>query len=285
MRAMSFIPRPEDTLIPVHDRTISIIERGSGGVPLIFIHGGGPGGDSWLDFSPLLEYFGDRRTIFLDMPQYGGSSKEPIVGPVWSYHARYIVGTMDALGIDKADICGGSVGGSAALAVAINYPDRVRRLVVSGSQPTFTHPTIREHQYTIGGKLTAPLWADGDPTYDKVKTLLLDAEWYDPAKLPEERIQARLKGLLEQKELQGVPGVRGEREDLTDRLSQVKAPTLFFYGAQDPFLDAEYAVALSNMVQYGDVHIMNRASHHLFVERPKDFALVLHSFLDAYLGE
>jgi hypothetical protein len=30
---------------------------------------------------------------------------------------------------------------------------------------------------------------------------------------------------------------------------------------------------------------MNRASHHLFVERPKDFALVLHSFLDAYLGE
>lgn len=280
---MSFIPRPEDTLLDVYDRKISVIVRGEGGIPLIFLHGGGPGGNSWLDFSPILEYFGDRKTIFLDLPQYGGSSKEPIVGPSWSFHAKHIVGAMDALGIDQADICGGSVGGSAALAVAINYPDRVRRLVVSGSQPTVKHEALKEQHYMIGGKLTAPLWADGDPTYEKVKTLLEDAEWYDTSKLPEERIQARLKGLLEQKPLQGVAGVRGEREDLSDKLSQVKAPTLFFYGAQDPFFDAEYPVALSNMVQYGDVHIMHKSSHHLFVERPKDFALVLHSFLDAYL--
>jgi pimeloyl-ACP methyl ester carboxylesterase len=192
---------------------------------------------------------------------------------------------MDALGIETADFCGGSTGGLAMLKLAIDYPQRVRRLVVSGSQPTFTHPAITAEQYAIGDKLTAPLWATGDPTYDIVRTLIIDAEWYDVSKLPEERIHARLQGLLEQKPLEGVPGVHGEPQDLADELSKVAAPALFFYAAQDPFLSAEYAAALSRMVQYGDVHIMNRASHHLFAERPRDFALVLHSFLDADLEE
>jgi pimeloyl-ACP methyl ester carboxylesterase len=282
---MTFIPRPEDKKIPVDGRTMSVIERGSGGVPLVFIHGGGPGGDSWLDFSPVLEYFSDRRVVFLDMCQFGGSSMEPIVGPAWSYHAKYIAGTLGALGIDRADFCGGSTGGLAMLKLAVDYPNRVRRLVVSGSQPTATHPTITKEQIAFGDIVTEPLWSNGDPTYDIVRTLIIDAEWYDVSKLPEERIQARLEGLLAQKPQQGIPGVRGESQDLTAELSKVAAPTLFFYAAQDPFLSAEYAAALSRMVQYGEVHIMGRASHHLFAERPKDFALVLHSFLDADLAE
>lgn len=280
---MTFLPKPQETLIPVGDRTISVIERGEGGVPLIFLHGGGPGGNSWLDFSPVLEYFTDRKTVFLDLPQYGGSSREPYSGPTWSFHAKHIIAVMDQLGIEQADFACSSVGGSAALATAAFYPDRVRRLVCSGSQPTMKHPAILEHQYQAGTTFLTPFWADDGPTMESTKQLIIDAEWYDPATIPPERIKARYEGSLLTKELNGIPGARGEREDLTDKLSQVAAPTMFFYGAQDPFLDAEYAVALSNMVQYGDVHIMHKASHHLFVERPKDFALVLHSFLDAYL--
>lgn len=279
---MTFLPRPQDTLLSVGDRKIAVIERGTGGVPLIFLHGGGPGGNSWLDFSPVLEYFSDRRCIFLDLPQYGGSSKEPFSGPNWSFHARHIVGAMDVLGIEKADMAGGSVGATAALAAAINYPDRVRRLALSGCQPTVRHPAILEHQYTIGSKVVPPLY-EGGPSLEKTRKLILDVEWYDPATLPEERVQARYEGLLEQVPLQNTPGARGEREDLTDRLPQVKAPCIFIWGAQDPFLTAEYALALSRTVQYGDLHVMNRASHHLFAERPKDYALALHSFLDADL--
>jgi pimeloyl-ACP methyl ester carboxylesterase len=282
---MTFLPRPEETLIPVYDRTISVIERGSGGTPLIFIHGGGPGGDSWLDFSPILEYFDDRRVVFLDLPQFGGSSKEPIVGPIWSYYAKYIAGTMDALGIDRADFTAGSTGATACLALAINHPDRVRRMSCTGCQPTPKHEAIRESQYTIGDKLTDPLWASGDPTFEIMRTLIIDAEWYDPATLPEERIQARLDGLLAQKDLQNVAGIRGESEDISGKLSQISAPTLFFWGAHDPFLDPEYAVALSRMVQDGNVHVLSKASHHLFAERPREFALVLRSFLDPFLDD
>src|SRR5688572_2816879 len=122
---MRFLPRPEDRLITVGDAQISIIERGSGGVPLIFLHGGGPGGDSWLDYSPVLEYFTDRRVIFLDLPQYGGSSKEPFDEPSWTYYGRHIVGAMDVLGIEKADCAGSSTGGGAALAAAANSPGRI----------------------------------------------------------------------------------------------------------------------------------------------------------------
>jgi pimeloyl-ACP methyl ester carboxylesterase len=282
---MTFLPRPEDKLISVGDAQLSIIERGSGGVPLLFVHGGGPGGDSWLDFSPVLEYFRDRRVIFLDLPQHGGSSKEPFDEPRWSYHGRHIVGALDALGIDRADLAGSSTGGQAAIAAAANHPGRLRRISCSGTQFSPTHPLITEEQKAIDAKWVDPYFAGEGPTYEKTKVLIEGLEWYDPATLPLERIQARQDGVMKLMDLMAIPGARGQREDLTDKLPLVSSPTLFLFGAQDPFLSAEYAIAMSRAVQYGDVHIMNKASHHLFAERPKDYALVLRSFLDADLDE
>ena len=169
---MTFLPRPEDKLISVGDAQLSIIERGSGGVPLIFLHGGGPGGDSWLDFSPVLPYFADRRVIFLDLPQYGGSSKAPFDEPMWSYLGRHIVGAMDALGIEQADCAGSSTGGGAALAASAHHPGRIRRLVCSGSQPTRTHPLITEDQMAVGDKWIAPYYSEEGPTYENTKALI-----------------------------------------------------------------------------------------------------------------
>jgi pimeloyl-ACP methyl ester carboxylesterase len=183
------------------------IDEGSGGPPVVFLHGGGPGGDSWIDFSPVLPYFKDRRAIFLDLLQYGGSSKNPFPPDElsWSYHARHIVGAMDALGVDKADFVCSSIGGSAALATAAMYPERVRRVVLSGSQPTIDVPGSLPEASGIGAKWVTPYYADEGPTWEKAQKLMAALEWYDASKMPTSRVDARLAGSMKLLELQATP--------------------------------------------------------------------------------
>jgi len=104
-----------------------------GGTPVIFLHGGGPGGDSWIDFSPVLEYFTDRRTIFpRPVAVRAGPPRSRSRRMSWAggYHAKHVVAAMDALGASTR------LTSFAALSVALRrwrrramYPERVRRVV------------------------------------------------------------------------------------------------------------------------------------------------------------
>src|SRR3546814_6514549 len=82
-----------------------------------------------------------------DLLQYGRSDKQVIQGPMWTYHARMMVGLMDALGVERADFVCNSWGGTIALCLAAHYPDRVRSLVITGSMPVFYGP-LRSEEHT-----------------------------------------------------------------------------------------------------------------------------------------
>lgn len=278
--------KPEGQLLQVEDRKIFVITQGSGGVPLIFLNCGPLGSGGWLDFKYQLQYFGDRMTVYPDLPQFGDSSKEPFNEPNWSYYAKYIVGMMDQLGIEQADFAGSSAGGSTALAIAANYPGRARRIIMSGAQPTVEVPEEPEEHKGWGGPggWMAGFYDEVGPTREKLLRIMEGAEFYDPKMIPEERIQERLQRAIDVKELATTPNARGFREDLTDKLPTISAPCLFFWGKQDEFVPLAYVLRMARTVQYGEVHIMHKASHHLFVERAHDYALVAHAFLDADLA-
>lgn len=64
--------------------------------------------------------------------------------------AEVAVALLDALGFARADVLGWSVGGYVAQMIALNAPERVRRLVIAGSSPgglvegPLQHPRVRE---------------------------------------------------------------------------------------------------------------------------------------------
>ena len=107
----------------------------------MFLHGGGPGCSAWTDFGPVAPLFAaDRRCHLVDLLQYGKSDKTAITGPRWSYLAKSMVGLLDELGEERVDVVCNSWGGTIAIAMAAEYPDRVRSLVVTGSMPVFYGP-------------------------------------------------------------------------------------------------------------------------------------------------
>ncbi|HNO40348.1 MAG TPA: alpha/beta fold hydrolase [Marmoricola sp.] len=122
----------------VNGITINYYEAGigsdlGGGLPLVMLHGGGPGASSWSNFGSALPGFAEQfRTILIDQPGFGGSDKPEVVGNYYRHAATYVVGLLDELGIDRVHLLGNSLGGGTAMRLALEHPDRVGRLILMG---------------------------------------------------------------------------------------------------------------------------------------------------------
>ena len=106
---------------------LSIVEAGEG-PPVLAVHGLGATKGS---FVPTIDALSTRfRTIALDLPGFGDSSK-PIGA---AYDARFFatacIDLLDALDLDRVHLIGNSLGGRVALEIALRHPDRVGRLAL-----------------------------------------------------------------------------------------------------------------------------------------------------------
>jgi pimeloyl-ACP methyl ester carboxylesterase len=106
---------------------ISTMQAGSG-PPVVMLHGLGATKASFL---PTVAALAERhRAIAIDLPGFGDSVK-PLRAP---YHAPYFAGAvvalLDALGLERADVVGNSMGGRVAIELGLRHPERVRRLAL-----------------------------------------------------------------------------------------------------------------------------------------------------------
>src|SRR4051794_32361354 len=108
--------------VPVGKLRISTLTMG-GGPDLLLLHGLGATKASFFDTAAALSR---RYTVHaIDLPGFGGSSK-PATAPYGArYFANAVVGTMDALEIERAHLVGNSMGGRVAIEVGLERPDRV----------------------------------------------------------------------------------------------------------------------------------------------------------------
>jgi pimeloyl-ACP methyl ester carboxylesterase len=107
---------------------ISVMEAGAG-EPVLLLHGLGATKASFLP--TLAALAGERRrAIAIDLPGFGDSAKPLRARYDPRFFARSIVAVLDALGLDRADLIGNSMGGRVAIEAGLRHPDRVRRLVL-----------------------------------------------------------------------------------------------------------------------------------------------------------
>ncbi len=113
--------------VAVRNIHVAYIDQGTGNETLILIHGLGTNAKGWIKNIPALaEKF---RVIALDLPGYGRSDKG-YYDYSMSFYAQVITEFMDVLRIENATLVGHSMGGQIAMTAALEYPERVRRLVL-----------------------------------------------------------------------------------------------------------------------------------------------------------
>ena len=109
---------------------IAFREQGKGS-PVILIHGIPTNSLMWRAIIPLLAK--THRVIAPDLLNYGQSTKPKSADVSINAQSRMIVKLMDALGVRRADIVAHDIGGGIAQLIAVNYPEKVRKLVLMDS--------------------------------------------------------------------------------------------------------------------------------------------------------
>lgn len=99
--------------------------------PLVLLHGLFGSGTNWRGVARKFE--GGRRVLALDMRNHGRSFNDPEM--TYPAMARDVLDTLDGLGIERADILGHSMGGKAAMILALDHPERLHSLVVVDIAP------------------------------------------------------------------------------------------------------------------------------------------------------
>ncbi len=120
---------PQSGYAPVHGLQMYYEIHGSGGTPLLLLHGGLF--DIDLQFGELLPSLAaTRRVIAADFQGHGRTNDvdRPLA---CADLASDVVGLLAHLGVPQADVFGFSVGGGVALHLAIRHPELVRKVIVS----------------------------------------------------------------------------------------------------------------------------------------------------------
>ena len=118
-------------VITIGRAAIGVDEAGTGdAVPILFLHGVGSDKSVW---APQLAHFGGRRrAVAFDYPGYGESDPAD-TGTTRDDFAAAILGAMDTLGIERAHVCGLSLGGVIAIAMYAAAPERCVSLILADS--------------------------------------------------------------------------------------------------------------------------------------------------------
>ena len=120
-------------------------ETHGAGRPMILLHGGLGSGEM---FGPVLPQLAKRhQVVTVDLQGHGRTAD--IDRPIdVRFMAGDIAALIDRLALAKADVVGYSLGGGVALQTAVQYPDKVRRLVVASAniRPDAIYPEMRAQQ-------------------------------------------------------------------------------------------------------------------------------------------
>ena len=249
---------------------------------IVFLHGGGPGASSWSNFKQNLASFAaDYHCILLDMPGFGLSDKPEIPKQFFEYAADSIVALLDELGIEKAHLVGNSLGGGASLRTALDYPDRVGKLVLMGPggafKPVFT-PEPAE-----GIKLLGQVVAPPGPTREKVEAFIR-VMVYDQKFVTEELIEERLEAAINPENQAGLircmstfaPPRAGE---LWRDLDRIPHRSLIIWGRDDRTLPLDGAFLALQQLPDARLHVFPRCAHWAQVEHQAEFDRLAVDFL------
>jgi 3-oxoadipate enol-lactonase len=239
------------------------------GDPVVLVHGGLMDSRIW---DTHLDAFAARyRVIRYDLRGHGRSS--PPNGPF--SHARDLEALLDHLELRRASLVAHSLGGRAALELAVDRPNRVSALVaVDAGLPDYPTSVPEESQRAAEA-------AASQADLAAAVQIWLSA-W---APLGSE---GQLRELaLANADALGVGELERPLEPpARDRLSELTAPTLVLVGDRDLPHIQEIAELLARGIPHARKAVVREADHYPHVRRPEEFRRLVFDFLDeVFVGD
>ena len=202
-----------------------------------------------------------------------GDSDTPLGAYTLELLGNDAIGLLDALNINQVHFIGLSMGGMIGQCLALNYPHRLKSLVLCDTASVI--PSDAQ-----------PIWQERiDKARKKGMEALLEEtmeRWFTPAFLTK---NSQMLALIQKQFLATpVPGYIGCAEAIRklnylDRLSEIKMPTLIMVGEDDPATPVSASVAMHERISNSKLVILPSARHLSNVEQTEAFNTALLTFL------
>jgi 2-hydroxy-6-oxonona-2,4-dienedioate hydrolase/4,5:9,10-diseco-3-hydroxy-5,9,17-trioxoandrosta-1(10),2-diene-4-oate hydrolase len=252
------------------------------GVPVIMLHGGGPGASGWSNYNRNVDALAERyRLIIVDMPGYGKSSKPDMSDDPFGHRANALLRMSDALRLEKPHLIGNSLGGAVALRMALEASDKVGKVILMGPGGG-----VSPHQLTPTQGLLELLfyYAGGTPTRAKLASFLKHLV-FDQSAITDELIDQRYKASIEADVLACPPltipkgPVRGIDLWRDQRLQFLGNEVLIIWCAEDKVNPADGALLFQRLIPRCDTYIFSKCGHWAQWEYADKFNGVVAAYL------
>jgi pimeloyl-ACP methyl ester carboxylesterase len=234
--------------------------RGAG-PPLLLLHGWGGSSLSFAAVIPALEQ--RFRLLIPDLPGFG-FSEPPAAAWGSADYARVVAGLIESASAKPLDVLGHSFGGKVAVALATQYPELVRRLVLVAA------PVVRLEQNAAvlsRGRAYRAVRAAAR-LLPPLREQILD---WGRRRFGSEDYKAAgpLRPTL----------VRVVNEDWRPALPALRAPVLLIYGERDEDVPAAVGEAARDALPNAELVVMSGAGHFPFLDDAEGFSEAVAAFL------
>ena len=268
--------------IEINGVPINYVDVGSGAEdPVVLVHGLGGQWQNWLENIPRLAQ--ERRVVALDLPGHGLTPKPESEDITISGYGRCVDAFCEKLGLPEVDLVGNSMGGFVAAEVAIQFPQRVSRLVLVSAAGITSADTLQAPILTFGRVATA-LATNSAARHRRLASrpitrhLALALVARHPRLL---KADLAYEGFFKGAGKGGFDdALRACLEyDFRDRLPDVKVPTLIVWGEKDSIIPVRDADEFERLIDDSRKVVMKDTGHIPMAERPQAFNDVLVEFL------
>jgi 3-oxoadipate enol-lactonase len=214
-------------------------------------------------WEPQLAAFADALPVVTPhLPGFGGS---PPAGDVMTMDAAAdrCLAALDEAGVDRAVVCGLSMGGYVSFAILARAPERVAGLVLANTKAEADKPEAAEGRRALAARLREE--GSGFLVASPPPLLAADAP---------EVLQDRVRGLVADQPAEAIAAAAlgmAERPDRTGDLAGIGVPTLVITSEGDRLIPSEVTVSMAGGIPGAELLVIPGAGHLSNLEAPEAF--------------
>lgn len=234
--------------------------------PVVLLHGMLGDLSNWVDTIEAL-VANDYRVLAPELPVYNLPLKQTSVPGLVRYVRRFV----EALELAPPVLVGNSLGGHIALLYALDYPEGLPALVLSGASGIY--------EVNIG--TSTPRRQDREYIRERAAVT-----FYDPVHATDELVE-EMHGIVNDRAraLRLIKMARSAKsESIVDRLDGIEAPTLLVWGRDDNITPPDVAEEFLARLRNAQLAFIDECGHAPMIEHPEAFNHLMLDFLREVIG-
>ncbi|MDQ3397021.1 MAG: alpha/beta hydrolase [Deinococcota bacterium] len=270
----------------VHGLRTHYLMAGAGD-PLVLLHGSAID-SSLLSYGKSIPEFSRHYRVFApDWPGYGKSSR-PKQPYTLSDYIDVVRQLLDALALEEVNLLGFSMGGGAALGFALNYPERVRKLVLVDAYGLGgeVHVPLLPYLALKAPRLDMPIWMGLRRSRRLLKLFLRTFIFANAKNVTDDLVEEVYQQMkVPEVERAFMAWIRGEMRwnrlttNYVPRLGELMAPTLLLHGARDLVVPVSRSRRAARSIPNATLEVIPRCGHWLPREASSRFSGEVLEFL------